>query len=127
MPALSRDDERLAAGWLAYTLTKSSEAFAAWDELTMLSTTDEARAWPIVVALVARVPEDELGAVGAGPLENLLHSFAASVGPKAAALARSEPRFRAALERVWLNREDVPPDVREQLVLATNGKLGFMD
>lgn len=127
MPSIIEANEALVAGWIQHTLAPSDATFAAWDELTLLSTHDEARAWPMVLALVARTPPEHLGAVGAGPLESLLHAFPASVGPKAAREARRDPRFRTALERVWLSRGATPASVREELVLATGGKLLLLD
>jgi hypothetical protein len=55
-------------------------------------------AWHAVVALVERAPSEEaLFFVAAGPLEDLIRSRAAWVGPRVLDRARADTRFRRAL------------------------------
>lgn len=122
-PELSPQDEALVQGWATYTATKNEDCFQAWSDLTLLSTHELERSWQMVLALVERVPEEDLPAVGVGPLENLIHAFPNEVGLRAASLAKGNPRFRTALARVWISRSKTPPGVREQLVLATDGQI----
>jgi hypothetical protein len=71
----------------------------------------------VIQALVdAAADGDDLGQVGAGPLEDLVsHSGqGALVVDEVERRARHDPRFRAALRDVWLG-DDVAPDVRARL------------
>jgi hypothetical protein len=59
---------------------------------------DPETAWRAVVALIERAPSDEtLFFVAAGPLEDLIRSRTAWVGPRVLEHARADPRFRQAL------------------------------
>jgi hypothetical protein len=70
----------------------------------------------VVLAASAEDNDDNLGMIGAGPLEDLLsHSgHGALMLESVAAAARQEPAFRKALTNVWLSK-DVPENVRLQL------------
>ena len=120
---LNAEDAALVRGWTAYVATKGEADFPAWDSLTQVTYHDLEHGWTLTLALVDTVEADNLPEVGAGPLENLITTFPQEIGGRAALQASKDPRFRAALERVWISRSRTPPDVREQLVVATDGKI----
>ena len=127
MPKLSHEDETLVSGWLARTVERRADALAAWNQLTDLSSIDLERGWRLALALVDRVPDEHLAAVGAGPLEDLLNAFPEEVVTRCVEQARKDQRFREALSGAWISRKRTPASVREALVLATDGKILIHD
>lgn len=125
-PELSAEDEALVKGWASYTAAGDEADFKALDELSQVTRRDLERGWRLVLALVDRVPDKDLPAVGTGPLENLIGDFPVEVSDRVAAQASEDPRFRTALEWVYLSRSTTPPAVREKLVLATNGRIRIL-
>lgn len=71
----------------------------------------------VALARAAGEDEDLLGAVGAGPLEDVIDSAGRDAGllEEIERAARQEPAFRIALRSVWIG-DGVPPTVRERLV-----------
>ena len=68
-----------------------------------------ARAWPVILTLIARAPDRQgLLWIGAGALENCVWHAGAEFEDRILALAEEDPRFRTALSGVWPNH-DVPP------------------
>ena len=83
----------------------------------MLMTAERAeRAWPAILALVERAPNDQmLFEVAAGPLEDLIRTFASQFGDRILERARRDSRFRVALHGVW-GWEDVQQPLRSQIL-----------
>jgi hypothetical protein len=76
---------------------------------------DEA-VWPIVVALVEMAPDDAaVGAIAAGPLEDLATNHGAQFGDRLVGQTRTDPRFRKAMRGI-LGWEKVPEPHRSRLL-----------
>ena len=74
----------------------------------------------LVVALIEAAPADgDLGMVGAGPLEDLLHEHANSLVGDIESLARTHPGFRAALSSAYVPEDHPSADVRRRLARRT--------
>lgn len=76
------------------------------------------RAWPIVLQLVARAPDDEaLAFVGSGAVEDLVNEQGVQFADRIVEQATRDPRFRRALRHVW-PRDDVPSALKELIVAS---------
>lgn len=70
----------------------------------------------LVAALVrAADSDDDLGLVGAGPLEDLLTRHGATLVDSIDDLARRDPQFAQALTAVWWSPDDAGTDVTQRL------------
>lgn len=113
------EDEPLVAAWLAHTSRPSEATFPTWYEVGRLCSSDFERGWRLARTLLERIPAEQLGAVGAGPLEDLLHAFPDQAGPHYIEMAGCSPRFREALTYVRIIRGQVPAAIREALGAAS--------
>ena len=72
-------------------------------------------AWPVILHLIERAPNDAaIAFVAAGPLEDLLHIDGVTFGDQIVHEARRNPRLRQALGDVW-GWERVPEPLRGRL------------
>jgi hypothetical protein len=86
----------------------------AFDEMNRLVRQDPEEAWPWIVEMVQRAPNDRILAfVAAGPLEDLIRLHAATFIDRIETAAKNDREFRKALSGVWV--ADVPPDIEERL------------
>jgi hypothetical protein len=70
----------------------------------------------LVAALVRGADtDDDLGLVGAGPLEDLLTRHGATLVDDVDNLARRDPRFARALDSVWWSADAAGPLVTQRL------------
>lgn len=109
------EDEELVAAYVRYAVGRRKEDFRAWDSLSTLVSEEPERAWDLLLRIVDAAPDDRLGYVGAGPLEDLLHEHHALLGARIEARARRDARFREALRGVWLSPGAIPRDLAERL------------
>jgi hypothetical protein len=66
------------------------------------SQADTEHAWPILLALIERAPDEEaLAFVAAGPLEDLIRNRHTRFGDRILDQARRDARFRDAVRCVW--------------------------
>ena len=116
------DREGLLKDWFAEH-APDSPIYGWATELLVHVTEDEPEvAWDLVLGLVERAPEDEaLGWVAAGPLEDLLCHHGPELIDRVEALARSDPRFRRCLARVW-GSDRMEPSVYERMCLVAPGE-----
>jgi hypothetical protein len=93
----------------------------AWEALESEMDDASPGAVQLLVALCEAAPsEEELGSVGAGPLETLIVENAATMATPVGAVlldavaraSRQSPPFRIALAGVWYETEEVPESVR---------------
>lgn len=88
----------------------------AADQLMDIVLDDPSEAWRVTVALIDRADgEEELAAVAAGPLEDLIRDHAGAFADRIVAEAHANDRFRKALNYVW-GWNDLEPNVRAALV-----------
>jgi len=115
----------LVDAWLHYQRERDAASFWAVDHV-MVATASRANpehAWAIVRALFDAAPDDLLGAVAAGPLENVLTYHTSVVIDDVETMARRDPRFRRVLGKVWLTTGAIPRGLETRLVRASNGVL----
>jgi hypothetical protein len=79
---------------------------------------DPRRGWPILLALLAAVPEDLIADVGCGPLENFIHFHGVEFAGELEREARENPRFRRAVINVNLSQGELPLEVEARLCAA---------
>ena len=124
---MNSDLDTLLATWIRYAVEKRPEDFWAWDRVSSSSSgSDTEAAWNLVVALVRNAPDEVLGSVGAGPLENLLNAHGAMLVDWIVGEAQRDHRFREALGRAWLSRGTLPPAIENRIVQASGGVLTLL-
>jgi hypothetical protein len=70
------------------------------------------RAWPIILQLIERAPDDDtLTFIGCGAVEDLVNRASAQFSDRIIDEAANSRRFRAALCHVWPH-DDVPKSIR---------------
>jgi hypothetical protein len=119
------DEEALIDAWLSHAFTRSRDTFPAWDHVTTMVLDHPEDAWPLLLRMIARAPDERLGALGAGPLETLLAEHGASFGARAVEQARRDPRLRACLSAAWLDRSAVSPGIADEIAKLTDGDVLF--
>jgi hypothetical protein len=82
-----------------------------------------AAAWELVLEVLRRAPDDELGFFAAGPLEDAVKRFGAELIGRIEAEARRDARFRWALGCIWLSRGVLPDTVLDRVVAASGGEI----
>ena len=115
--------EEWAAAWLRYDSAHRKEDFWAWDELTWTVIDAPERAWPVIIELVKQGTDDQLGAVGAGPIESLVENHAAAFIDRIEAQAIGDPRFQEALASIWLNKWNQDPSLIARVVAASGDQI----
>lgn len=91
-------------------------AWAGWDGVDDRIERGGVEALDLILALLEGAPDDDAClAVGAGPLQNLLHDHGNELIDQIERVARREPRFRRALTGVWLDPGDLDPAVEKRL------------
>jgi uncharacterized protein DUF6869 len=81
------------------------------------------RAWPVILVLVQQASEDQLGAIGAGPLEHLIDDHAEAFIDRIEAAALRDTRFQEALSAIWLNSLYQKQEIVARLVAASGGAI----
>ncbi len=80
------------------------------------------RAWPVILELVARAPDEQaLTFVGSGDVEDLVNKAGLEFADRIVEQAASNPRFRRALRHVWAH-DDVPNALKELIVASRLSK-----
>jgi len=88
----------------------------SWDLWTVdlaiqMAESDPQFIWELVQLVVARVPPEKLGDVGAGLLEDFCWRASEKYIDRIEARAAEDVSFKAALGRVWPGRDEIPPAV----------------
>ena len=117
--SLSPDEWALV--WLRHQSERQDEDFWAWDELTWTVVDNPERAWPVILALAEQATLDQLGAIGAGPIEHLVENHAAAFIDRIETEAERNAQFRKALAAIWLNTWNQDPALVSRLVAASGG------
>ena len=120
---LPEDLERLVETWFAY-----EETFWAWSKVSDIVEQDAERGWELVCELVQQADnDDQLGAIGAGPLEDLLRKHGQAVVDRVEGEARRNTHFRMALGCAWLSLDEVPSDLADRFYWASDGELQILE
>jgi len=106
-----------------YQAVADEPRFATLDEDVLLHPD---RAWPLLLALLAAVPEDGVDRVGCGPLETFVHLHGGVFATELEREARDNPRFRDAVLNVELRRGVRPPAVEARLCTAFGARFELM-
>ncbi len=99
------------------------ESRPEYRELERLVWREPERAWPVLLRLVAEIPDELLEHAGAGELENFVKRHASAFGDRIEARALADARFREALSHVWLTDGTIPADVQQRLCHVTGGRI----
>ena len=118
------DSGRWVTDWDRYTAVAEQPRFA--DLKSVLSAQPD-RAWPILLDLLASVPEDTVHYVGAGPLESFINEHGSSFIAELEAEARSNSRFRSAVLEVNLERGALPAAIERRLMIAFGPQFKLLD
>lgn len=106
---MSEDRENLVAAWIASQNAETDSPehekhFWAYEGLDEMIHDDPEAAWRIILAICERDKSDHIvGAVSAGPLEDLLALHGPKFIDRVEARAASDPSFRDLLGGVWRN------------------------
>jgi hypothetical protein len=115
--------QELVQAWLRHARDSGCEDSWAFNKVNETVWTDARKGWDLVLALVAAAPDELLGDVGVGPLEDLIDQHADLVIDKVVKQAASDPRFREALCNSWFIHGALPPHAERKLVEATGGEI----
>jgi len=96
-------------------------AFALVNQTVIAS--DPIRAWNLTLALINAAPDDLLGYVGAGPLEDTIDIHGATLIDKIEERAAQDRRFRFCLGGIYLAAGYLPADVEARLIRASDNVL----
>ena len=124
---LDRPDADIVAAWHRYQLTRHEEDFWAVDIFHNIVPKDPTRAWSLIIDLVAASPEESLGAIGAGPLEDFVVAHGNDWIDKIHTEARSNPAFRESISRIWINRGALSQEAEARLVALSEGRIQPLD
>lgn len=110
MTRSSNNDLSLILDWIA-----NAKSYDAWEDLNALVDQDPEEAWSFVRDMVDVAPPALLGAIAAGPLEDLLHKYGNLLGDRILEAARTDAALHECLGGVY---EPEPLATRIQEVLA---------
>jgi Family of unknown function (DUF6869) len=118
----------LVTVYLRYGETQQEADSWAYSEVyERVSDNDPIDAWDVTIALVeGAASDDQLGYVGAGPLESLVTHHGTALLNRIEERARGDARFRACLGSVWLTAGVLPPETEARIVAASNGTIELM-
>ena len=106
-----------------YQAVAGAEQFATLDEDVLLRPD---RAWPLLLELLAAVPEDVVDRVGCGPLETFVHLHGAAFAAELERGAKANSRFREAVLNVELRQGVLPPAVEARLRAAFGARFELL-
>ena len=120
---LSNREETIVA-WLRHAALgpEDRKDFWAWDAVgDFVYAAPPAAGLDVVLELLRRASEEEIGLVIAGPLEELVWYHGAALVDAIEHRASADPDFRAALGGIWISEGDLPPDILARIVDASGG------
>src|SRR5260370_33200653 len=88
----------LLLDWIA-----NAETCDRWEEVDDLVNKRPTEAWRLIREMVDVAPDDLLGAIAAGPLENLLNWHGKEFVKRVETAATTDWRFQQCLRGVWLS------------------------
>jgi len=93
----------LVRAYIEHAKTQAPDLFDAWIQVYLTVRNDREAAWELVLKLVDAAAGDSavLGAIGAGPLEDLIRLYPVPILERAEAEATHNPPFAEALETTY--------------------------
>ena len=116
-----------AAVWLRHHREHQDTDFWAVDAVFLLPQEDRERAWALTLELVEQANWDELGSIGAGPLEHLVQVHAPAFIDRIESQAAVDPKFKATLATIWVNSFYLPHAMVSRLVAASGDEIEPFD
>jgi hypothetical protein len=123
------DRDAVIAGYIRHALAGSEDSADFWacDTLNQSVTRLPAEeAWDLVVSLLRRAPDEILGNIAAGPLEDLVRKHGVALVDWIDGESRRDARFRFALGRIWLRRGELPDGVETRIVAASDARITLL-
>ena len=100
----------------------------AWEEVDDIVHHDPpAAAWTVVLEMVRRAPEELVGDIAAGPLEDLVKRRGVELIDELETAARREPRVRQALGGIWIRWGALPDAIIARLIRASGDRINPLD
>jgi hypothetical protein len=97
------DLNTLADAYLRHHATRSKDDFWAWQRVhEIVQGGDLDRAWEITLLLLRKVPDDGLGYIAAGPLEDIVDRYGHRGVDLAEQACDKDSRLQYALSGIWL-------------------------
>jgi len=110
----AQDSKRLGDGDPEVGAEADANGWWAYETVAYSVHHNPEEAWPIILRLVELAPDEVLGQIAAGPLEDLLACHPYQVVDRVEAQARTDRRFRRCLSGVW-GWYSIPEDVQERI------------
>ena len=118
------DRENLVLASLRHIAENTAADFWAWEAVGDIARGPSAEAaWDLVVTLVRRAPDEQLGRIGAGPLEDLVNEHGPALVEWIEGECRRDARFKEALGRIWLTSGELPTEVEARIVAASGARI----
>src|SRR5262249_47053706 len=111
----SHELQRIVDTWIRYHQGGRDDDFWAVEEIEDTVKMDADDGWPLVTGLIEKAPDELLGTIAAGPLEQLIRYRHREVGDKVLAEARANRRFQDALAACWFSAGELPARLERQL------------
>jgi hypothetical protein len=97
------DLNTLADSYLRHYATNSDDDFWAWQRVDeIVRSRDLDRAWEITLLLLRKAPDDVLGYIAAGALEDFVDGYGDRGLDKVEQACNEDPRLQYALSGIWL-------------------------
>jgi hypothetical protein len=123
-PLSAAERATLITTYLRHAAEQRDDDAWAFDAVNKVANSDEVEAsWDLVVELVQRSPDEQLGYVAAGPLEDMVRRHGPAVIEWLEGEAQRDPRFQWALGCIWLQAGELPPGIEQRVVTASGGEI----
>lgn len=123
------DRDAVIAGYIRHAVAGPNDNTDFWacDALNRSIIVAQAEeAWDLVVSLLRRAPDEILGNIAAGPLEDLVRQHGVVLVDWIEGEARRDSRFRFALGGIWLRRGQLPAAIEARIVAASGGRISLL-
>ena len=118
------DRETLIAAYLHHIAENTAADFWASEAVGEIVRGPSAEdAWDLVVTLVRRASDEQLGRIGAGPLEDMVNEHGPELVEWIEGQCQRDPRFKEALGRMWLSSGALPAEAQARIVAASGGRI----
>ena|SRR5690348_732332 len=117
----------LITAYLRHAAEQRDDDAWAFDAVNEVANGGDAEAsWDLVVELVRRSPDEQLGYVAAGPLEDMVRRHGPAIIEWIEGEAQRDPRFQWALGCIWLQAGELPSGTEQRVVAASGGEIAVL-